>query len=157
VKRVVASTVVSSLAGCLVCAAFSGLAFGATPVGSHPQTPPAYIYQKATVVAHPSSYNGPCAIGIEFNGTISGPSGSAVSYAFRFLRPGTSVDITQKTLYSTIGSSGVLDVNSSAAALNSGTGWVRLLIYAPSDLPPQVVSASGRSYFTVKCTVRLRK
>jgi hypothetical protein len=120
--------------------------FGATPSGTPVKRDS--VISKAAVVANPSSYSGPCPAEIQFRGVINGLSGSAVTYTFSYLDPGTKASVTRQPQTGAVGSSGALSVDSSGVVTNPGEGWVSLLAQGSN------ISAvsSTKSAFKVSCT-----
>jgi len=131
---------------CALVLGTSEMVFGATPSGTPVKRQS--VITKATALADPSSYSGPCPAEIQFHGAIDGLSGSAVSYTFSYLDPGAKALVTRQTLTGTLGSSGALNVTGSGVVTNSGDGWVALLAQGSGISP----ISSTKSAFKVSCT-----
>jgi hypothetical protein len=139
------ATIVAVVAG-LVAGNLPQVTLGGVSPRSSPVKAPNFFTASAS--AQPESYTGPCPAAVGFAGTITGASGSQVSYAFRFVEPGAKSATTQKTSSATIGSSGKIDVKSSGVVAKTGSGWVELLV-------PNNGFTAKRSSFHARCTAQL--
>lgn len=100
----------------------------------------------------PNPYNGPCPATLSFNGAISGPGGSTVTYIWARFVNGAPIDSAPATITLPGSSSVTLSVPLPPQALSidkSTAGFQSYALYITS--PTNADNSKGKVFFTVNC------